>query len=198
MAGQGESQDLWMVPFADLMSTLVILFMALYGYAVAKQLAERAKQQEKREAPQEELLAKELEVEVRKLLPEDVATLALLRDRLVLTLETPVVFDSGSDELKPAIRPFLDKLAGAIGRLPNEVLVAGHSDSVRIVGGRYRTNRELSAARAYRVIAYLAGRGLEPRRFTAWGYGEHRPLASNATRAERARNRRIEISLIRR
>jgi chemotaxis protein MotB len=77
------------------------------------------------------------------------------------------------------------------------VLVGGHTDTVPIVGGRLRTNWELSAARAFSVIEFFAGQGLAPERFLARGYGEYRPVAPNDTEQGRRRNRRIEIRLVR-
>ena len=88
-------------------------------------------------------------------------------------------------------------MARLFSEVSNPVLVEGHSDNLPIVGGGYRSNWELSAARSFSVIKFLISQDMDPQRFHARGYGEYRPLAANDTREGRKRNRRIEISLIR-
>jgi chemotaxis protein MotB len=114
-----------------------------------------------------------------------------------LTLPNPVLFDVGSARLSPDAGVILAPLARLFSECSNPILVEGHTDDVRIVGGRFKSNWELSAARSFAVVEFLIAQGLEPERFQARGYGQYKPVASNATPEGRGQNRRIEISLIR-
>ena len=213
MSAAANESELWMVPFADLMSTLVILFMALYGMAALKQQAEKDKAQVRHQADlaitqQEKALAEAREKEaemgailekaVRERLPKGTASVRVDAERVQLTLASPLLFESGSADLSAGIQPFLERIAEALKVLPNEILVEGHTDAAPIRGGPYPTNWDLSAARSFAVVDYLSQHGLPPARFSIYGYGEHRPIDDNATPEGRARNRRIEISLLRR
>jgi chemotaxis protein MotB len=90
----------------------------------------------------------------------------------------------------------VDKLAAAIGRLPNKLAVEGHTDNVPI-SGRYASNWELSTARATMVLRELIERhGISPSRLSAAGYADERPLATNDTAEGRAVNRRVELVVL--
>ncbi len=171
---------LWMVPYADLMSNLMILFLAMFAYAYAAQSAERDRVPE--------------EVKGLKLKEMGVSVTAKY---VSLTLPAPVLFAEGSARLSEDGALALAPVAKLLSTLPNPVLVAGHTDDKPIAGGRIKTNWELSAARAFAVIDYFKSAGLTPDRFRARGYGEFRPVGDNATAAGRSSNRRIELSIVR-
>lgn len=210
-AGEGDDlSQLWMVPYADLMSTLVLLFMSLFAYSYTSRGPEVSKALARIEtdvsAPKDAAAAEErlAETDLAVQLQEELGRLRLkdfgveVTERTVkLTLPSPVLFAEGSTRLSPEAGDVLRPLGALLARYPNPVLVEGHTDDVRIVGGRFRSNFELSAGRSFSVIEAFLAMGLPPGRFHARGYGEHRPAASNATAQGRARNRRIEISLVR-
>ena len=82
--------------------------------------------------------------------------------------------------------------------MENPIIVEGHTDNVPISSAKYRSNFELSAARAFSVINYfINSEKIAPVRFSTFGYGEYKPVASNETESDRAKNRRIEINIIR-
>ncbi len=82
--------------------------------------------------------------------------------------------------------------------VPNPVRVEGHTDDLPINNERFPSNWELSTARATTVIKQLVEEyGLDPRQFSAAGYGEYRPLAPNDSMENRALNRRVDIVLLR-
>ncbi|MDE2292009.1 MAG: flagellar motor protein MotB [Elusimicrobia bacterium] len=169
-----------MVPYADLMSNMMILFLALFALQYASHGALFDPVSKK--------------VAGLKLSQMGVRT----TDRYIhLTFPAPVLFSEGSAELTQEGRRDLAPLAELFAGLANPVLVSGFTDDRPIVSGRYRTNWELSAARAFAVIEFFTTRGLPASRFRARGYGEFRPVADNATPKGRRLNRRIEISLIR-
>ncbi|MBT8121768.1 MAG: OmpA family protein [Gammaproteobacteria bacterium] len=106
-------------------------------------------------------------------------------------------FPSGSEKLIGPFRKVLDKMAVTIGSNPGEINVAGHTDSRPIRTARFRSNWDLSASRAVTVVHALMQEGSIPEtRFRAEGYGDTRPVDTNATEDGRARNRRVEVNLV--
>lgn len=109
-----------------------------------------------------------------------------------------VLFDLGRAELKPEARSALAQLAELLREIPNHVRVEGHTDDLPIHNERFPSNWELSTARATTVLRYLIEEhGLQPDALSAAGYGEYRPLEPNDTESNRARNRRVDIVLLR-
>lgn len=144
-------------------------------------------------------LAKVKEDLEKKLKDElDAGNLSLsMQDRgLVVTVLDRVLFDSGKAELKESSKVTLDKvgeiLEQKVGK--NMIYVEGHTDNVPIRVSSWRSNWELSTARATEVIHYFVdGQGLNPRRLAATGYGEFHPVAENDSTEGRLKNRRVEI-----
>ena len=201
---------LWMVPYADLMSNLMILFMALFvqSYAMRGASLDSALTQVEAEmakpsaaaAAKRRLDESKLAVALEKIMAGitlDEMGVRVTRRYIHLSLPSPVLFSEGSDRLSEEGRRALEPIAKTLAGVENPLLVAGHTDDRPSVGGRHKTNWELSAARAFAVIECLRSQGLAPSRFRARGYGEFRPQGDNATPEGRRRNRRIELSLVR-
>jgi chemotaxis protein MotB len=114
---------------------------------------------------------------------------------LVVTIVTDrILFQPGSDALRPEADAVLHALAGALSALPNRITIDGHTDNVPISNARFASNWELSTARATSVLRALIERyGIAPSRLGAAGYGDQRPVAPNDSPAGRAANRRVEI-----
>jgi outer membrane protein OmpA-like peptidoglycan-associated protein len=113
-------------------------------------------------------------------------------DGLVLRVKD-LRFVADSDELLPSEKPRLDAVADALKALPGRsFLVAGHSAAV----GKAAGELELSIRRAKRVSDELAARGIEASRLLYRGFGSSRPLAPNDSEAGRAKNRRVEITIL--
>jgi chemotaxis protein MotB len=126
----------------------------------------------------------------------------IVGDRFVF--ESEVLFDTGRAELNPAGRGELDKLAAALADLEREIppeinwvmRVDGHTDKRPLQGaGLYRSNWDLSAARAISVVQYLVARGVSPQHLVAAGFGEFQPLDPGESEEAYRRNRRIELKL---
>ena len=123
-------------------------------------------------------------------------------DRFVF--ESSVLFDVGKADISPAGQKSLDTLASAVLDLEREIppdipwilRVDGHTDNRPITGaGQYKSNWELSAARAVSVVQYLISKGVEPDRLAAAGFGEFQPIDQGTDEEALARNRRIELKL---
>jgi len=122
------------------------------------------------------------------------------RGLVVRLLTDRVLFASGQAVLEPRAFPLLGKIAGLLAAptIPNDVRVEGNTDDVPIHSSAYRSNWELSSARADAVLEFLLGHGVRAGRLSATGYGAENPLATNATPVGRATNRRVEIVILRR
>ena len=108
-----------------------------------------------------------------------------------------ILFDFGKDAINREGFPFLDKIAQVLADVPYPLRVEGHTDNVPIQTKRFPSNWELSIARAVNVVKYFAQvRNIDPRRLSAVGYGESRPVVQNDTPSNRAKNRRVEILLL--
>ena len=130
------------------------------------------------------------------------ADVRIVGDRFVLQSE--VFFDTGKADLKPEGRAELDKVAGALLELEKQIpadlawvlRIDGHTDVRPIAGaGTFKSNWDLSAARAISVVQYLIGKGVSPQRLVAAGFGEFQPIDSGKTEEAYQRNRRIELKL---
>jgi chemotaxis protein MotB len=125
-----------------------------------------------------------------------VQTVVARRGLVVRLLTDDILFASGEATLQPAGSPLLAEVGSLLNvDQAHPILVEGHTDDVPIATSRYASNWELSTARATEVVRFLIGRGVATRRFGAAGYADLHPLASNATAAGRARNRRVEVVL---
>lgn len=126
----------------------------------------------------------------------------IVGDRFVF--ESEVLFDSGRAEIKPAARAQMDEIAAALQDLEREIppeipwvmRVDGHTDKrPPSGGGQYKTNWELSSARAISVVQYFMAKGVQPQHLVAAGFGEFQPLDSGDSEDALRRNRRIELKL---
>jgi chemotaxis protein MotB len=116
---------------------------------------------------------------------------------LVISLREAGFFASGDDAVSASSLPALGKIAAVVGSLPNPVRLEGHTDSLPIHNSRFRSNWELSTARAIATLELLGDRYHIPRpRMAVAGYAENVPADSNDTMEGRAHNRRVDIVLL--
>jgi len=107
-------------------------------------------------------------------------------------------FDSGLADVKPGFKPVLDKISALIDKNSGTVTVSGHTDNIPISNSRFRSNWELSTSRAVSVAhQILKVATLDPSQFVVSGHAETRPRADNDTSENRAKNRRVDISIVR-
>jgi type VI secretion system protein ImpK len=118
-----------------------------------------------------------------------------LADRSIVTLRGDGVFDPGSADVSDRVRPLLLRVGAALNQVPGPVLIAGHTDNQPIRSLRYPSNWHLSRDRAASVKTLL-GSAVKPERITAQGHADTEPLADNGSAEGRARNRRVEITLL--
>lgn len=119
-------------------------------------------------------------------------------NKSVITVSDAMLFSSGSVNISQKGSGMLDKIVDVIKNYPDrEIRVEGYTDNVGIAlefQNRFKSNWELSTARATSVIHYLRQKyNMDPNRLSAVGYGEYHPVADNATPEGRAKNRRVVI-----
>ena len=117
---------------------------------------------------------------------------------LVITFVSEVLFGSGKAKLRKDSYEKLNKVAGVLNTTVSDLNVGieGHTDNQPIKRSGWRSNWELSTARALSVLHYLSDKGVAEPRLAAIGYGEYKPVASNDTKEGRQKNRRVEIVIL--
>jgi chemotaxis protein MotB len=142
-----------------------------------------------------DLLADRLAQEIQ----DKQVTLKMMEKGLVITFLADVLFDSGKAAIKSEAYPILDKVARVLKEdVPQlNVGIEGHTDNQPIRYSGWKSNWELSTARALSVLHYLIEKKeISPERVSAIGYGEYRPVATNDTTEGRQLNRRVEIVIL--
>ncbi|MFC1698648.1 flagellar motor protein MotB [Candidatus Omnitrophota bacterium] len=139
-----------------------------------------------------------LEKSLSQEIDDDKVTLDIARRGLVITIVDSVLFDSGKAELRSEAFPTLDKVV-KVGRtvvVDREIGIEGHTDNQPIKHSGWKSNWELSTARAISVLHYLEKKGITGERLSATGFGEYRPVATNRSDLDRQKNRRVEIVVL--
>lgn len=155
-------------------------------------LQKEAEGQQLREA--KELLEKRLKKEIA----DKQVRLEMAERGLVLTFMAEVLFDSGKAKLREEASGSLAKVASVIQEkvADRDIGIEGHTDNEPIKHSGWKSNWELSTARATSVLHFMEAEGVNPRQMVASGYGEYRPVISNDDPAGRQKNRRVEIVIL--
>jgi chemotaxis protein MotB len=152
--------------------------------------------QQVREAVEQEVV-KSVEQLVQALESEVAAGMLQIEQgtrRIVIRIEEKGSFSSGSADLAPAFEVMVRRIGASLEQIPGTVAVEGHTDDVPISTARFRSNWDLSAARASSVAnALLASQFVDPARLRVHGFADTRPRATDSSAASRALNRRVEI-----
>ncbi|PVX78912.1 chemotaxis protein MotB [Paraburkholderia unamae] len=187
----------WLISYADLITTLMVLFLALYAMQLAKN-----KESEIRSATQGAPAAAVKPPATDQAL---LASLEALRQRGEITIvpvahgveigiNAKILFNAGDAALLPESLGVLGRIADVLRAVPaGNILVEGHTDSTPISNAKYASNWELSSARAGAVVRYLVERGIEPHRLAAIGRADNYPLVAGNDPASRAMNRRVTL-----
>lgn len=228
-----ESEDRWLITYADMVTLLMVFFVVMYAIAEVKatKLAPISYALQKNFYPENvstvnsnnqelkingsaakeggensqkisELIKDVGNVLIKKLEKQDLGkavNIEIKKEELTVSLNTGKgFFELGSADVKPATAKILDTIAELCRELPDGafIRVEGYTCDLPISSGVYPSNWELSTARATQVAKYLIEKGkLNPTRFSAAGYGQYRPKLPNTSEANRAMNRRVEITI---
>jgi chemotaxis protein MotB len=152
-----------------------------------------AKQQAKEIAEEAEAFKEALEGEIA----EGLIDVETESNRIVIRIREKGSFPSGDAKLNRAFTPIIDKIREVLVKTDGQIAVAGHTDNIPINTPRYRSNWELSTSRAASVVHHLLDSGeMTTDRFVLEGYADTQPLTTNDTAEDRAKNRRVEIIIL--
>jgi chemotaxis protein MotB len=208
-----EENPLWLIVLCDMMTNLMLFFLVMFvvtlqGPQVQKNFAQVFDTKGTVDPDAAKIDAALQEINENEAVENILAALhtAGLRDAVEVTetrdlirvrLRDAVLFQQARGNLDPEAARTIGLLAQVLTEMDNEIIVEGHTDSVPISRSPYRSNWELSVARAHAVVERLIAGGIAPKRLVTAGYGEFRPLADNATTVGRGQNRRVEIVILR-
>ena len=211
----GSEETLWLITLSDLMTNLMLFFLVMYAITrmpeaerqhftknLAKALkgekvqAQKVVQDQKIE---EKKLEEKTAAALKKLLNTDDSDVVLSEKMIRIRLSRPVWFHSASADLQPEAAVDLRPIGEALNQLTNSIIIEGHTDNVPMGAAHFKSNWELSAARAAAVRRFLVEEvGIPESRLVMAAYGEYKPIGDNSTPEGRMRNRRIEITVVRR
>ncbi len=241
-----HADESWLIPYADLLTLLLALFIVLYG--MSSQDAKKFEQMSKafsialnggvsvldkssvdgtdNNTPQDssaqqstqsmtmsknrselmrqeqqdlERLKKQMDQYIKNNGLATQLNTKLNQSQLTITISDKALFASGDDTVKPESKELAKAISKMLEGFPDyEVIVSGHTDNVPISNSEFESNWDLSSGRALNFMKILLlNAKLDPRKFVSTGYGEYHPIASNATDEGRAKNRRVEVSILR-
>jgi chemotaxis protein MotB len=143
-------------------------------------------------------IKKMLEQEIKKEGYSDKIKVELNSEGLEIAIQDVALFRSGDADVLNDVSPLLLKISNMLHDLDNKVKIAGHTDNVPISNTKFRSNWDLSATRAINVMNLMvASTGISPDKASIEAHGEYMPKYDNNTEAGRAKNRRVEIIVVR-
>jgi chemotaxis protein MotB len=152
----------------------------------------------KEDADKRAAIFKSITEKFKSLIDSGKLQVVMRHGRMVVKLPASVLFPSGSAELSPEGQSAVASVAGILRQFPDRQFeVAGHTDNVAVARtSPFKTNLELSTARAVTVAQALEKGGMSPAHLSAAGYAQYQPVATNRTPQGRKENRRIEVVLV--
>ena len=217
--------EAWLLPYSDMLTLLLALFIVMFAMgqtdkAKLKEMSEQFNvifsggsgvmqsdgnsvipmQATPGEAENDKMteVKKMLEEEIEKQGYSDKVKVDLNKDGLEIAIQDAVLFNTGEAEVKNNLSPLLLEISKMIQGLDNEIKVVGHTDNIPIKNEKFRSNWDLSAMRAINVMNFMVTSGtISADKVSIQAYGEQMPKFDNTTEAGRAKNRRVEIIVVR-
>lgn len=217
--GEDINTNGWMDTYADTITLLLTFFILLYSISVVdsqklNKLAEAMKKSLQGSTKITEIgniedlkvgegksdyenLAEKLNTVIEQNALTDVVKIREEERGVVLQLDETILFDSGEAVLKDYSRNILNTITTVIKNIDNDVLIEGNTDNVPINNEYFKSNWELSTARAVSIVRYFVeNKEINPTRFSVKGYAEYKPLVENNTEENRSINRRVDILIV--
>ncbi|MCB1785652.1 MAG: OmpA family protein [Gammaproteobacteria bacterium] len=164
------------------------------------EIDEAAALQAAKEALDEDLMEQlaELQKALQGEIEQGIVSLERKESNIIIRIHEKGSFASGSARLDPEFHEVMGRISGVLAPKPGRILVAGHTDNIPISTGRFRSNWELSSARAVTVLhSLLRNKDIAENRVVVQGFADTQPMEPNDTPQNRAKNRRVELILIR-
>ena len=213
----------WLIPYSDLLTLLLALFIVLFAAGtinngklqqimismnsalsgqgssmiqkentlVSKKIDQKKKESEKLHGLMEQIQGY---IDARGL--EKVITIKDEPKGIKLSLKDVILFESGKADLKGDSLVILKDLLDLIKQVKNPISIEGHTDNVPITNNEFKSNWELSAARALSVLYFFEDKGIPSNKLQFSGFGEQNPLYPNDTFEHRQINRRVDITIL--
>lgn len=144
-----------------------------------------------------DILVRELEQSLLHLVDQNQVRLQASEEWVEIDVDANLLFQSGSADASLEAQEIFKKVGQLLAPYDNAIEVAGHTDDQPIASAQFKSNWELSTARASSIVRLLATNGVAPMRMAAVGYGEFRPIADNNSETGRAQNRRVALIVAR-
>jgi len=197
---QNSGRDRWMVSYLDVLTILLILFVAM--------AAQTLQNSQKKPAPAPVSVAAAVKAPVTE--GPSVAMRAIEQELeqshldvqldsrgVVVSLPQALLFAPGDDRINADALATVSTIGDVLSKIPNNVSLVGHTDAVPIHNRRFSNNWELAAARGLRLLELLSSRyGIAESRLSVESFGSYDPKSSNDTPDGRASNRRVEIVIL--
>jgi chemotaxis protein MotB len=195
---QDRGRDRWMISYLDVLTVLLILFVAMAAHL---QSAQKTPVQAQAPAasvtppvtqgPSSALAAIQQELEKSHL------DVQFDSRGVVVSLPQALLFAPGEDRINADALPTVSAIGDVLSRIPNNVSLVGHTDAVPIHNRRFANNWELAAGRSLHLLELLSSRyGIAESRLSVESLGSYGPRSSNDTPDGRANNRRVEIVIL--
>lgn len=137
---------------------------------------------------------RKVEKALRNLEEQHKLRLLVDKDKITIRIDSGVIFKPSSDEILDEGAGVLKEVAAAVRDMSNPVTIEGHTDNIPISTERFPSNWDLSSARAITILKlFINEHSVDPKRLSAVGYGEYRPVETNDTPSGRKSNRRVDI-----
>jgi len=190
-------RDRWMVSYIDVLTILLIFFVALAAKSLPSPKTITASALPATVARKHtQLQAAQRDLENAPAL-HHLLDLNMEKRGLVISLPQTILFRPGRDQVDVAALPIVESIARVLQNIPNKISLIGHTDPLPIHNRRFRNNWELAAARGLRLLDLLTARyGIADSRLSTTSYGSTSPRSSNDTADGRANNRRVEILIL--
>lgn len=138
-----------------------------------------------------------IQAALRELEQDQKLSLLVDEQRITIRISESMLFEPASDKVVDGGFTVIDEVARVLKELPNGIRIEGHTDNVPVHTERFPTNWDLSASRAIRLLKYFVDQhGYDPRKLSALGLGEYRPIDTNDTPTGRSKNRRVDILVV--
>ena len=161
------------------------------GEASIEALAQQKAEQEAKEE------AEDLKEELKDAIGDGLLEVEAFADRVLIRIREKGSFGSGKAKLKKDFLPILKLIADVLNQRDGHFIIAGHTDDIPIQTKQFRSNWDLSAARAATVVHYFIQKGdVDPERMEIRALSDNEPIVPNDSRENRAQNRRVEISVL--
>ena len=217
--------EAWLLPYSDMLTLLLALFIVMFamGQTDKAKLQEMSQQFNiifaggsgvmksdgnsvipmeatpgQAEYDKMTELKKMLEEEITKEGYSDKVKVDINKDGLEISIQDAVLFNTGEADVRNNLSPLLLEISKMIQGLDNEIKIVGYTDNVPIKNEKFRSNWDLSAMRAINVMNFMVNSGtISEDKVSIQAYGEHMPKFENTTDIGRAKNRRVEIVVVR-